>query len=72
MLWVEIDMYEPQALRQIKDGTSVPITSGENLYGLRDYRPYFEARSMDNVMSTSRGTGTRAHAMWRCWRRATS
>ena len=50
MLWVEIDMYEPQALRQIKDGTSVPITSGENLYGLRDYRPYFEARSMDNVM----------------------
>ncbi len=50
MLWVEIDMYEPHALRQIKDGTSVPITSGENLYGLRDYRPYFEARSMDNVM----------------------
>lgn len=50
MLWVEIDMYEPHALRQINDGTTVPITSGENLYGLRDYRPYFEARSMDNVM----------------------
>jgi L-alanine-DL-glutamate epimerase-like enolase superfamily enzyme len=50
MLWVEIDMYDPHALRQINDGTTVPITSGENLYGLRDYRPYFEARSMDNVM----------------------
>ena len=50
MLWVEIDMYEPDALRQLKDGTSVPITSGENLYGSRDYRRYFEARSMDNVM----------------------
>ena len=50
MLWVEIDMYEPDGLREIKDGTTVPITSGENLYGIRDYRPYFDARSMDNVM----------------------
>ncbi|MDP6605763.1 MAG: mandelate racemase/muconate lactonizing enzyme family protein [Dehalococcoidia bacterium] len=50
MLWVEIDMYDASALRQVSDGTTVPITSGENLYGLRDYRPYFEARSMDNVM----------------------
>ena len=50
MLWVEIDMYDPHALRQINDGTTVPITPGENLYGLRGYRPYFEARSMDNVM----------------------
>ncbi|MGI9613018.1 MAG: mandelate racemase/muconate lactonizing enzyme family protein [Acidimicrobiales bacterium] len=50
MLWVEIDMYEPAALRELKDQTSVPITSGENLYGVRDYRRYFDARSMDNVM----------------------
>ena len=50
MLWVEIDMYDAPALRQIKDGTSVPITSGENLYTIRDYRPFFESRSMDNVM----------------------
>ena len=50
MLWVEIDMYEPAALRELKDHTSVPITSGENLFGVRDYRRYFEARSMDNVM----------------------
>ena len=50
MMWVEIDMYDERALRQVKDGTSVTICSGENLYGLREYRPYFEARSMDVVM----------------------
>ena len=50
MMWVEIDMYEPDGLREVKDGTTCPITSGENLITIRDYRPYFEARSMDIVM----------------------
>jgi L-alanine-DL-glutamate epimerase-like enolase superfamily enzyme len=50
MMWVEMDMYDARALRDVRDGTSIPICSGENLYGLRDYRPYFEARAMDVVM----------------------
>ncbi|MCZ6871538.1 MAG: mandelate racemase/muconate lactonizing enzyme family protein [Gammaproteobacteria bacterium] len=50
MMWVEIDMYEPEGLREIRDATSVPICSGENLYTPRDYRRYFEARSMDVCM----------------------
>jgi L-alanine-DL-glutamate epimerase-like enolase superfamily enzyme len=50
MMWVEMDMYDERALREVKDSTSIPICSGENLYGLRDYRPYFEARAMDVVM----------------------
>ena len=50
MMWVEVDMYEPHALRQLKDSTTQTICSGENLFGLRDYRTYFEARSMDVVM----------------------
>jgi L-alanine-DL-glutamate epimerase-like enolase superfamily enzyme len=50
MLWVESDMYEPNGLREIREQIRVPLTSGENLYGIRDYRPYFEAGSMDNAM----------------------
>jgi len=50
MMWVEIDMYDPDALRQLKDATSVPICSGENLIGLRAYRPYFDRQAMDVVM----------------------
>jgi L-alanine-DL-glutamate epimerase-like enolase superfamily enzyme len=50
LMWLELDMYDERALREVKDRTSVPICSGENLFGLRGYRPYFEARAMDVVM----------------------
>jgi|TARA_B100002003_G_C14140811_1_gene548591 L-alanine-DL-glutamate epimerase-like enolase superfamily enzyme len=49
MMWIEIDMYEPNGLAEIKRGTSNTITSGENLFGMRDYRPYFDVRAMDVV-----------------------
>jgi len=49
-MWIELDLYDPAALREVKDATAVPICSGENLYGLRGYRPYFDARAMDVVM----------------------
>jgi L-alanine-DL-glutamate epimerase-like enolase superfamily enzyme len=50
MMWVEMDMYDERALREVKDATAIPICSGENLYGLRGYRPYFDVRAMDIVM----------------------
>jgi galactonate dehydratase len=50
LMWLELDMYDEWALREVKDGSPVPICSGENLYGLRGYRPFFEARAMDVVM----------------------
>jgi galactonate dehydratase len=49
-MWVELDLYDPAALREVKDATRIPICSGENLYGLRGYRPFFDARAMDVVM----------------------
>ena len=49
-MWVEIDLFEPNAMREIRDATSVPICSCENLHTLRAYRPYFEARAMDICM----------------------
>ncbi|OGF73214.1 hypothetical protein A2W54_02460 [Candidatus Giovannonibacteria bacterium RIFCSPHIGHO2_02_43_13] len=49
LLWLEIDSYDPEALRQIKDSVSMPICSGENLYGARQYRPYFERHAMDSA-----------------------
>lgn len=49
LLWLEIDSYDPEALRIIKDTIKVPITSCENLYGRRQYRPYFERHAMDTA-----------------------
>ena len=50
MLWLEIDMYSPDGLRQIKDSTDTKICTGENLYFMRDYLPYFQQRSADVFM----------------------
>ena len=50
LMWIEIDIYDPETLRQIRDATKVPICSGENLYTTYDYLPYLRGHAMDVVM----------------------
>lgn len=50
LLWLEIDMYDPDALRQIRQSTSTRICTGENLFYMREYIPYFERRAADVFM----------------------
>ena len=50
MLWLEIDMYDPEAILQIKQSTSTKICTGENLFYMRDFIPYFELRAADIFM----------------------
>ena len=50
LLWLEIDMYDHEAIRQIKDSTTTKICTGENLYYMREYLPYFECRAADVFM----------------------
>jgi L-alanine-DL-glutamate epimerase-like enolase superfamily enzyme len=50
MLWVEIDMYDPEAILQIKQSTSTRICTGENLFYMRDFIPYFELHAADVFM----------------------
>ena len=50
LLWLEVDMYNPAAIRQIKDSSSTKICTGENLYFMRDFIPYFELRAADVLM----------------------
>jgi galactonate dehydratase len=47
LLFLEIDLFDPAALGVVRQRSSIPICSGENLYGSRDFRPYFEAGAMD-------------------------
>lgn len=49
LAWLEIDTYDPFALRQIKDALKTPVVSCENLYGTRQYKPFFEAHAADSV-----------------------
>lgn len=47
--WLELDSYDARALREVKEMSRMPICSGENLYGTRDFRPYFEHHAMDVI-----------------------
>jgi L-alanine-DL-glutamate epimerase-like enolase superfamily enzyme len=46
-VWLEIDLYDPGALADLRSRTPIPICSGENLYGARSFRPYLERGAMD-------------------------
>jgi galactonate dehydratase len=47
LMWLEVDAFDPVALAAIRQGSSIPVCSGENLYTNRGFRPFFEAGSMD-------------------------
>eukprot|EP00038_Savillea_parva_P001463 m.104109 g.104109 ORF g.104109 m.104109 type:complete len:482 (+) comp10510_c0_seq2:83-1528(+) len=45
--WLELDLYSPAALRQIRDAAPMPIASLESIMGRRDLLPYLHAGSVD-------------------------
>jgi L-alanine-DL-glutamate epimerase-like enolase superfamily enzyme len=45
--WVEIDTRDARALRHIRRGTTIPVATGECLFGRRDYKPYLEQHAAD-------------------------
>ena len=47
LFWAELDIYNPEALSYIRDRTNTPIASCESLYGIRDFRLFFQMKSMD-------------------------
>jgi L-alanine-DL-glutamate epimerase-like enolase superfamily enzyme len=47
IFWVEIDTRAPEALAHIRRSVTIPVASGECLFGRRDYRPYLERQAMD-------------------------
>ena len=47
LLWLEVDLFDPGALAHVRHVAPMPVCSGENLYGSRDFRPFLEARAMD-------------------------
>jgi L-alanine-DL-glutamate epimerase-like enolase superfamily enzyme len=45
LLWLEIDMYNPRALQQVKEATRTKICTGENLFYMREFIPYFDLQA---------------------------
>ena len=47
LFWYELDVFSPEALAYIRQQSNETIASCESLYGHRDFRRYFEAKSVD-------------------------
>lgn len=47
LMWLEVDILDPEALALVRRSTSAPIASLEAIHGQRDYRPYFENYAVD-------------------------
>jgi galactonate dehydratase len=50
LMWLETETLDPQALALIRQSTKTTICTGESLYGLHGYKPFFEAHAQDIVM----------------------
>ena len=47
MSWLEIDVYNPKSLKDIRNKINTPITSCENISGSINYKPFFENHALD-------------------------
>lgn len=50
LVWLEMDLHGPEALAEVRSGTTTPIGSYETLFGRRAYRPYLEVRAADTAI----------------------
>ncbi|HHX43703.1 MAG TPA: mandelate racemase/muconate lactonizing enzyme family protein [Chloroflexi bacterium] len=50
LMWLEVETFDPQALRMIRDNTDTTICTGESLFGTLGYRPYLELHAQDIIM----------------------
>lgn len=46
-LWLELDLFEPDALAGVREFTTVPIASLETIYGRRNIKPFLDRSAVD-------------------------
>jgi galactonate dehydratase len=47
LMWLELDIYAPEALALIRRGARTPIASCESLFGRHQFRPFLDAQAVD-------------------------
>lgn len=47
LAWLELDTFDPAALKEVKRHVSVPLCSCENMYTTRGYRPFITTHASD-------------------------
>lgn len=47
LFWLELDSYDAQAVADIRQAGATPLASCETLIGIREFRPFLEAKAVD-------------------------
>ncbi len=63
LFWCELDVFNPDALADIRARAPMPVASCESLYGIREFRPYFARQSMDVAIIDVPWNG-----IWQAWK----
>lgn len=50
LMWLEVESFDPKALRTIRESTRTTICTGESLFGTQGFRPYLELNAQDIIM----------------------
>lgn len=50
LMWLEVETFDPEALRMIRDATRTTICTGESLFGTLGFKPYLERHAQDVIM----------------------
>jgi galactonate dehydratase len=50
LMWLEVESFEPRALRTIRESTRTTICTGESLFGTQGFKPYLDLNAQDIIM----------------------
>ena len=50
LMWLEVESFDPRALRTIRESTRTTICTGESIFGTQGFRPYLDLNAQDIIM----------------------
>jgi L-alanine-DL-glutamate epimerase-like enolase superfamily enzyme len=50
LMWLEVESFDPTALRTIRESTRTTVCTGESIFGTQGFRPYLDLRAQDIIM----------------------
>jgi len=50
LMWLEVESFDPRALRTIRESTRTTICTGESIFGTQGFRPYLDLNAQDVIM----------------------
>jgi L-alanine-DL-glutamate epimerase-like enolase superfamily enzyme len=50
LMWLEVESFDPEALRTIRESTRTTICTGESIFGTQGFRPYLDLHAQDIIM----------------------